>query len=164
MRVARQVVARLGQQRGDDREFARELCLGFARQRELVGPELDDVVVNRALVRRRVALLGPDTHVIGGVARPGLEHAGIEVEAVHFCAYERLVDLRLERPAAAVDGFEPAAPGRELMQAPGGGRGRVVRSAVLQGRVLEGAPFLEQLYESVITRRRGRLGSVDLGD
>ena len=40
--------------------------------------------------------------VEGGVARPGLEHAGVEVEAVHLRADERVVDLLLDRPVRSV--------------------------------------------------------------
>ena len=100
VRVAGEISPRLREEGRDDRELAGELRLGLARERERVRPELDDVVMDRAFMRRRVALLGPDAEIEGGVARPGLEHAGVEIEAVHLRADERLVDALLDRPVA----------------------------------------------------------------
>jgi len=70
------------------------------RERERVGPEVDDAVRRRAFVRRGVARLRPDRGVVGRVAGPRLEHPHVEVETVHLRAHDLEVHPLFDRPAA----------------------------------------------------------------
>ena len=143
VRVAGEVAARLLEERRHDRELPGELPFVRARERVRIGPQLDEVVMRRAFVRGRVALLGPDALVEGRIARPGLEHARVEVEAVHLGAHERLVDLGIDGPSARIDRLQAAAEALQVLQAAREGRGGVVGGAVEQGRPFESAPLLE---------------------
>jgi hypothetical protein len=136
----------------------RELFLVRARKRECVGPQLDDVVVGGALVVRRVALLRPECQVVRGVARPGLEHPDVEIEAIHLRANECRIDARLDRPAVRVDRLEAAAVRIEFSVPPLEGRRRIVGCAVLERRMLEGAPVRKQLRERLVPGRGGGPG------
>ena len=153
VRIAGEVAARLLEERRDDARAAVASFPSSSRESGYgIGPQLDEAVMRRALVRGRVALLVPDALVEGRVARPGLEHARVEVEAVHLGAHERLVDACLDRPGARVDRLEAAAEALQVLQAPRKGRGGVVGRAVAQRRPFEGAPLLEELHERVIDR------------
>ena len=114
--------------------------------------------MRRALVRGRVALLGPDALVESRVAGPGLEHARVEIEAVHLGAHERLVHPGFDRPGTRVDGLEAGPEALQLLQSAREGGGRVVRCAVAQGGLFEGAPLLKQFDERVMTGRSGLRG------
>ena len=132
------------QKRWDGAQLGGQLRFGLRREGKGVGPQLDQRVVSRPLVRRGIALIGPDRCIEGGVARPGLEHADVEVESVHLGPHQVVVDLVPYRPATRVDRGQPALIGRQLLVLLHHCRGGVVRCALQQRRPLEGSPLPEE--------------------
>jgi hypothetical protein len=146
-RVARQVGPRLHQQPRDRPQPLRERLLLGLRQRQPQLPELERALDRAALVGRRVALLGDRVGVEGRVARPGREHAQVEVEAVHLREHELAVDPLGRRECFRVDRVEPRAERVELRSLARERLGRVVRDAVLDRRPLGLAPLAEERDE-----------------
>ena len=96
--VARQVLTRLRQEWWDRAELCCESGRVRKAQRKLIGPELNQGMVARALVIRGVTLFAPDGAVEGRVACPGLQHPQVEIEPIHFGAQYPMVNLLCNRP------------------------------------------------------------------
>ncbi len=156
-RVAGQIPPRLLEQRRNRPELAREPALVLRREREGVGPEVDDAVRRRPFVRRGVARLLPNRGVVGRIAHPRLQYPHVEVEAVHLGAHELEVDLLLDRPPGRVDRREPRTIARELRMPPRHRRRREVVRPVTQRRLLERPPVVEEREQRRVAGDRGGL-------
>ena len=157
-RIADEIELRLREQRRHALQLLRELRFGGGRQRKRVGPQLDDRVMRRPFVRRRVALRRPDRSVEGRIALPRLEHAQIEVETVHLGAQQLVVDLLRDRPRVGFDRLQARLIGLELCVLASERCRRVVRRAFAQRRPLEGAPLGEQRRQ-ILVAAVGRCGA-----
>ena len=128
----------------------------FGRERKRVRPQVDPAGRERTLARRLVALVGVERDVEGGVARPRLQDAVVEVEAVHFRAHDVVIDLSADGPAARIDRGQATLPVDELPVLRGHGGRAVVRHAVDELRLLEGSPSGKQRDQVFVTDAPGR--------
>jgi hypothetical protein len=109
--IAREVAAGLREQRRDGAQLRGEFSLTLRVERKLVLPHFDGRVIRRPLMRGRVALRSPDRHVVRRVAHPRLQHAHVEVEAVHLGAHDLIVNLLRNGPRAGLDCGQACLPG-----------------------------------------------------
>ena len=142
-RIAREVLPRLLHQRRDHFDFADQALFFFLREREFVGPDLDDGMMSRSFVCRHVAPVHPNGVVERGITFPGLQYAAIEVVTVHLGANEMPVNLFGDRPAADVEVVEPRTQLQVIRLPRFEAFGRVIRCAIEQRRRFEDAPVLE---------------------
>jgi hypothetical protein len=156
-RVFDEIGARLRQQRRDRLEARPQLGEPLGAERQRVLPQLDRAGLVRALARGRVGLRREHDRVEARVARPGPQHALVEVEPVHLGAHDPVVDLLRDRPAGDVDRSQPRLERRQRAPLLFHGGGRVIRHPVPERGPLELAPFLEQRHEVVVTARGARL-------
>ena len=89
-------------------------------------PEPDRAVDGRPFLGGRVAFLGLDRSVVGGIAGERLEHREVVLHAVHLGPHEVVIDPLRDRPARRVDRREPLLEALQLREAPGVGGRRVV--------------------------------------
>jgi hypothetical protein len=136
-RISRQVQPRHGEQRRNRRQLRRQSLLVGGRQRECVRPQLDDGVVRRALVRRRVALSHPERLVEGRIARPRPQYVQVELHGVEHRFDERAIDLLIHRPACRVEGGQARLKRLHALAALQDRRVGVVRRPGSQRRPLE---------------------------
>ena len=162
-RVARQVAAGLPQQSGDRREMLGEFSGLLRRQRKAPAPELDSAGGERTFTSRLIALVGDHADVEGRIPFPGAQDPVIEIEAVHLGAHCVVVRLLRDGPVSRVDRGEPLLVSSKRPLLRRHRRGRVVRDAVDELRLLELAPVGEQRDQiSVLHRtsqRRARAGA-----
>ena len=160
----REVATCLLQERRDRAELAGEPTRVTLRERgrhverrarpDGVLPEPDRAVDGRPLLGGGVALLGAHRGVVGGIARPRLEHREVVLHAVHLGADQVQVHLLGDRPPGGVDRAE-ARLHRLQSGKPAGVRcRRVVGHAAHARGFLEGAPLGEERDE----RRVGASG------
>ena len=153
------VDARLVQQRRYPADASGELFGVAVGKRICVGPQVDETVHDRPLVRRHVTARGEDGGVVGRIPRPGPTDAMIEVESVHLGPHDVPVDLLLDAPAGGFEGRQRLHPPRQRDVLRGHRRGGVVGHAVQHGRLLEVAPRREERDELGVggAGRGGRL-------
>ena len=157
-RIAGQILLRLAHQWRNDCQVIDHPLFLFFGKRKTVGPQFQYRVMRRAFVRRNVALVGPDRLIVGRVADPWLEHAVIEIEAVHLRANDVPVHLLLDGPAADVDGIQPFEIVRQFLVCGVEAFGRVIGRTIPHWRAFEFAPFFKQLDKRIVRIRRGILG------
>ena len=88
-------------------QFRDQAILFGLRKREFVRPEFRHGVVCRTFMRRNIAARHPDGLIKGRITSPRLEHAMIEIEAIHFSTNDVPINLLLDRPAGWIQGIEP---------------------------------------------------------
>ena len=104
-----------------------------------------------AFARRLIAFVTVDRDVERRVVRPRLEHAVIEIEAVHLGTDDGGIDLLVDRPCVGRNRIQPCLPTWKFRSLTLHRCGAVVGDSVLHGGCLKGTPFLEEAHQAGVS-------------
>jgi hypothetical protein len=100
-----------------------------------------------------VAHLRPDRLVVRRVAGPRLQHAQVEVEAVHLGTHEFVIDALFFWPGGRVERGQPRLVDTQFCLLASERGGGVIGRAVAQRRTFECLPFAEETDEILVGAR-----------